>query len=74
MNWLLQSSAESCYNNGCNVIQKGRCDMASFGMKAQVKKFLKEHGVNEIRVGSKMIKLQNAKTIDLISAAAKLGY
>lgn len=48
--------------------------MASFGMKAQVKKFLKEHGVKEIPVGSKMIKLQNAKTIDLISAAAKLGY
>ena len=48
--------------------------MASFGMKSQVKKFLKEHGVKEIRVGSKMIKLQNAKTIDLISAAAKLGY
>lgn len=48
--------------------------MASFGMKAQVKKFLKEQGVKEIRVGSKMIKLQNAKTIDLISAAAKLGY
>ena len=48
--------------------------MASFGMKAQVKKFLKEQGVKEIRVGSKMIKLQNAKIIDLISAADKLGY
>lgn len=71
---LLQSSVESCYNDTCSTIQKGRCDMASFGMKAQVKKFLKEHGVKEIPVGSKMIKLQNAKTIDLISAAAKLGY
>lgn len=48
--------------------------MASFGMKAQVKKFLKSKNVKEIRVGSRMVKLQNAKTIDLISAASKLGY
>ena len=48
--------------------------MASFGMKAQVKSFLKSKGVKDIQVGSRRVKLANAKTIDLITVASKLGY
>lgn len=48
--------------------------MASFGMKAQVKVFLKSKGVKDIQVGSRRVKLANAKTIDLITVASKLGY
>ena len=48
--------------------------MASFGMKAQVKAFLKSKGVKDIQVGSRRVKLANAKTIDLITVASKLGY
>ena len=48
--------------------------MASFGMKAQVKAFLKSKGVKDIQVGSRRVKLANANTIDLITVASKLGY
>ena len=49
--------------------------MSSAGMKADVKVFLKQHGVKTIVLDSgKEVKLQNAKTSDLITYASKLGY
>ena len=49
--------------------------MSSAGMKADVKAFLKQRGVKTITLDSgKEVKLQNAKTSDLITYASKLGY
>lgn len=49
--------------------------MSSAGMKADVKAFLKQRGVKTITLTSgKEVKLQNAKTSDLITYASKLGY
>lgn len=43
--------------------------MASVGMKSQLKKKLKSQGITRVRnAAGRMVKLQNAKTSDLISA------
>lgn len=43
--------------------------MASVGMKAQIKKELRDKGIREVRnAAGRMVKLQNAKTSDLVSA------
>lgn len=43
--------------------------MASAGMKAQIKKELRDKGIREVRnAAGRMVKLQNAKTSDLVSA------
>lgn len=42
------------------------------GIKASVKKELRNLGVKTISIDKKSVKLQNAKTTDLISALAKL--
>ena len=55
--------------------ERGIKIMSSAGMKADVKDFLKQHGVKTITLTSgKEVKLQNAKTSDLITYASKLGY
>ena len=46
----------------------------SMGLKAKAKEFLRSKGIKTIRVGSKEVRLQNAKTNDLIKEAAKLGF
>ena len=49
--------------------------MSSVGIKADVKAFLKSKHVKTIVLPSgKEVKLQNAKTSDLISYASKLVY
>ena len=49
--------------------------MSSAGIKADVKAFLKAKQVKTIVLPSgKEVKLQNAKTSDLISYASKVGY
>ena len=49
--------------------------MSSVGIKADVKAFLKQRGVKTIVLDTgKEVKLQNAKTSDLITYAVKLGY
>lgn len=49
--------------------------MSSAGMKADVKAFLKDKHIKTIVLPSgKEVKLQNAKTSDLITYAVKLGY
>lgn len=49
--------------------------MTSLGMKADVKAFLKGKNVKKITLANgKEVKIQNAKTSDLISYASKLGY
>lgn len=49
--------------------------MSSAGIKADVKAFLKSKQVKTIVLPSgKEVKLQNAKTSDLITYASKLGY
>lgn len=47
--------------------------MASFGIKAQTKKALREKGVKEVYSAklNRMVKLDQAKTIDLIKAENK---
>ena len=50
-----------------------RFDMT--GLKAQVKKFMKSKGVNTITLANgSRVKLQNAKTVDILNAAFKLGF
>lgn len=45
------------------------------GLKAQVKKFMKEKGINTITLANgSRVKLQNAKTVDILNAAFKLGF
>lgn len=45
------------------------------GLKAQAKAFLKTKGVKEIDTPSgAKIKLANAKTVDVINVALKLGF
>lgn len=48
--------------------------MASMGMKALAKRYLKEHGVKEVVTDAGVRKLDNAKTIYLVKAASKLGW
>lgn len=48
--------------------------MASMGLKAQAKRFLREHGIKEIVTDQGVRKLDNAKTIYLVKAASKLGW
>lgn len=48
--------------------------MASFGMKAQAKRFLRAHGVKTVATDTGVRKLSNAKTIYLVKAAHKLGW
>ena len=49
--------------------------MSSAGIKADVKAFLKAKQIKTIVItNGKEVKLQNAKTSDLISYASKLGY
>lgn len=43
-------------------------------LKAEAKKFLRSKGVKTITVGSKTLRLGNAKTSDLVKAATKLGF
>lgn len=45
------------------------------GLKAQVKKFMKSKVVNSITLANgSQVKLQNAKTVDILNAAFKLGF
>ncbi len=46
-----------------------------FGLKAKAKGFLRKNGVKSIELenGSR-VKLQNAKTADLVNAAIKRGF
>ena len=45
------------------------------GLKAQVKKFMKSKGINTITLANgSRVKLQNAKTVDILNAAFKLGF
>lgn len=45
------------------------------GLKAQVKKFMKAKGINSITLANgSRVKLQNAKTVDILNAAFKLGF
>lgn len=44
------------------------------GMKAELKKFLKEKGVSKISTPTGELRLGNAKTVDLFKAAHKLGF
>ena len=45
------------------------------GLKAQAKAFLKAKGVKEINTPSgAKIKLANAKTVDVVNVAFKLGF
>ena len=45
------------------------------GLKAQVKKFMKSKGINTITLANgSQVKLQNAKTVDILNAAFKLGF
>lgn len=45
------------------------------GLKAQVKKFMKAKGINTITLANgSRVKLQNAKTVDILNAAFKLGF
>lgn len=48
--------------------------MASMGMKAQAKRFLREHGIKEVATDAGWRKLDKAKTIYLVKAASKLGW
>lgn len=48
--------------------------MASIGMKAQAKRFLRAHGIKEVATDQGVRKLDNAKTIYLVKAASKLGW
>ena len=49
--------------------------MSSAGIKADVKAFLKDKHIKTIVLPrGKEVKLQNAKTSDLITYASKLGY
>ena len=46
--------------------------MASTGMKAQLKKELRAAGIREVRnTAGRLVKLQNAKISDLVSALPK---
>lgn len=55
-----------CKKNGENKMQ---------GLKAQVKKFMKSKGINTITLANgSRVKLQNAKTVDILNAAFKLGF
>lgn len=50
-------------------MKQGGARMASVGMKAQLKKELKSQGITTVRNATgRMVKLQNAKISDLISA------
>lgn len=54
---------------------KGDKNMSSAGIKADVKAFLKAKHIKTIVLPTgKEVKLQNAKTSDLISYASKLEY
>lgn len=44
------------------------------GMKADVKKFLKQKGVSTIVVNKRTLKLSQATYRNLVGAAVKLGY
>lgn len=45
------------------------------GLKAQVKKFMKLKGINTITLANdSRVKLQNAKTVDILNATFKLGF
>lgn len=46
----------------------------SIGLKAKAKEFLRSKGIKTVRVGSKEVRLQNAKTSDLLKEATKLGF
>lgn len=44
-------------------------------IKSDVKKFLRSKGVKTITLASgKTVKIQSAKTSDLVSVASKMGY
>lgn len=46
----------------------------SVGLKAQAKEFLRAKGVKTVTVGSKTVRLQNAKTSDVLKKAVELGF
>lgn len=43
-------------------------------MKSEIKKFLRKNGINTIVVNKRTLKLDQAKTIDLINLAFANGY
>ncbi len=44
------------------------------GMKASAKKFLKSKGIKTIDKEGTLVKLQNAKTVDVVKAAIAKGF
>lgn len=51
---------------------KEGCKMASAGMKAKLKKELRAAGIREVRnAAGRLVKLQNAKISELVSALPK---
>lgn len=53
-------------------LNKEGCKMASAGMKAKLKKELRAAGIREVRnAAGRLVKLQNAKISDLVSALPK---
>lgn len=53
-------------------LNKEGCKMASAGMKAKLKKELRAVGIREVRnAAGRLVKLQNAKISDLVSALPK---
>lgn len=46
----------------------------SVGLKAKAKVFLRSKGIKTVRVGSRDVRLQNAKTSDLVKKAVELGF
>lgn len=48
--------------------------MKFVGLKAQAKRYLRSHGVKEIKTDTGVRKLANAKTIDLVKIATQMGW
>lgn len=44
------------------------------GIKARAKKFLREQGVKKVKTKRGELRIENAKTIDVLKEAIRLGF
>lgn len=48
--------------------------MTAVGLKARAKMFLKEKGINRVLVSGRKVKLENARTVDVVNLALENGF